>query len=159
LEEFLFNPLGGLISVLLYLSGGRMKIKVQPVIYWSFLILGTAVFGAIAWMTRSGKPYYIYSQLILFNLVCSLFLAPFVAKEVNLVGVGLAVFVLGTMGFVWDTVGFTYGWWTYYAVTGVAIGKVHIDDFNFFMFAPTSAISIYILTCRMLKTPQIQNDK
>jgi lycopene cyclase domain-containing protein len=159
LEEFIFNPLGGLISILLYIRGCQIKTLARPLIYWIFLVGGTAVFLTLGWVTRGRGPYYLYSQLVLYNFFCSLLLAPFVAKEMNLIGMSFSILVLSLLGYGWDTVGFKYGWWTYYAVTGIAIGYVHIEEFNFFLFAPVSAVSIYIVFCRILKTPQYENPK
>lgn len=157
LEEFIFNPLGGVISVLLYLQGHRIKVVINKAAYWAFTLSGTAFFCFIAWYTRDNGPYYLYSQLVLFNFACTLALAPFVADRINLVGLGLSIAALLTLGFGWDWVGFTKGWWTYFAVTGIKIGPVHFEEFNFFLFAPTAAVSVYALTCRLFKSPQYEN--
>lgn len=156
LEEFLFNPLGGLISVLLYLWGTKYKTKTSQAAYWTFTLVGTAVFSGIAWYTKDNKPYYLYSQLVLFNFICSIFLGIFSAKDINLIGLGLSIGTLTLLGFGWDYIGFKYGWWTYFAITKINVTVVPIEEFNFFLFAPTAAVSVYVTVCKAMKSTQFK---
>lgn len=158
LEEFIFNPLGGLISVLIYLMGSRIKTVTSPSVYASFLVAGTIPFAVLAFYYKQGSPNYLFSQLALFNFATSLCIVFFVAKHINLIGLALSVGVLSAVGFVWDAIGLYKGWWVYYAVSGINIGIVPIEEINFYLFAPTGAVSLYVLVCRLMKSPQYIND-
>lgn len=148
LEEFLFYPFGGALSILIYVSLENRHSLIKPGLYWGYLILGTLIFTGLAWFTRGNGPHYLTSQLIVYNIACCLVLAPFVAKRINLYGAILPALCLGTLGYFWDYIAFTYGWWDYHAITQIRISIVPIDDFNFFLYAPPSAISIYLVVFR-----------
>lgn len=154
LEELLFYPLGGGLCILFYLYGFKIKIIQNQKIYWTFLIIGNLTFGIIAWATRHNGPAYLYSQLFLYNTICSLALAPWVGKDINLTGLAIPIGILSVVGFIWDYIGFKYGWWVYHAITQIYISVVPLDDFNFFLFAPTAAVSIYVLICKLCNSPQ-----
>ncbi len=155
LEELLFYPLGGAFCILVYIAICKYSVRIQPLMHWVFLLAGTLVFGFLAWRYRANGPHYLTSQLIVYNLATGILLAPYVAKHVNLIGVAAPVAVLGTIGFFWDYVAFKYGWWAYHAITQIKISIVPIDDFNFFLYAPTSAVSLYAAFCRLFRKPQI----
>ncbi len=152
-EEFLFYPLGGMLCILMYVWGAKFGVVRKAIAYWLFIIVGTAVFAGLVWMTRDRKPAYIISQLILYNGICSFLLAPFVARDTNLVGLAVPIAALSVVGFAWNYVGFKYGWWAYHATMGINIDVVPIDDFNFFLFAPTAAVSIFLTVCKIFETP------
>lgn len=158
-EEFLFYPFGGLLCILLYVwrrSAGKPADFANPKAYWAYLVVGTLAFGALAWATWSRGPYYITSQIVLYNIACSMLLAPWTADRIDLKALGVPIVLLGIAGFAWDYVGFKYGWWAFHAVVGIKLlGVVHIDDFDFFCFAPPAAISIYIVFCRLFGSPQV----
>lgn len=97
-------------------------------------------------------PHYLYSQFVVYNGLC-LTMAPLVGHDMDLRALSLPVLVLGTVGFLWDHVAFKYGWWIYHAVTQIRIWLVPLDDFNFFFFAPTAAVSIYLAACRWFGLP------
>lgn len=158
IEEVLFYPLGGAFCLLVYvwiLTNSRLSRLVSPGFYWGYIFLGSAVFGTLAYLNRAEGPFYLYSQFVVYNFLCTFLLAPFVARRMNLAGMLAPVFLLGTIGYLWDVAAFSKGWWAYHAITQIKVGIVPIDDFNFFLFAPPSAISIYICFCRILKTPVV----
>lgn len=151
-EEILFYPLGGALCIILYVCTQSVELfqnKTNPLTYWTLLILGTSVSGALAWATQGNSPYYLNSQLFTYNFLCCLALAPFVAKEVNLAALSASILIMGTIGYVCDFLAVRHGWWGFYAVTGLHLYKVPLEEFNFFCFAPASAISIYV-ACRKL---------
>jgi lycopene cyclase domain-containing protein len=153
IEEVLFYPLGGLLCILFYLMGSRWADVKNAAAYWAFLIIGTGVFATLAWITREHKPYYVTSQLVLYNTLCSIFLAPFVARRINLLGLAVPIAILSVVGFAWNYIGFKYGWWAYHATMHINIDVVPIDDFNFFLFAPTAAISIFLAVRKFTDPP------
>jgi hypothetical protein len=155
IEEVLFYPFGGALCVLLYVWVSRKKRYTNVPLYWGFMIVGSAIFAALTWFTRENKPYYLYSQFILYNGLCSFLLAPFVAKRMNLLGLAAPIALLSIVGFIWDYIGFKYGWWVYHAITQIYVSVVPIDDFNFFLFAPTAGVSVYLMWCRLLKSPDV----
>jgi lycopene cyclase domain-containing protein len=63
-----------------------------------------------------------------------------------------SVAVLGTIGFIWDYLAFKFGWWTYNATTGVKVARIPVEDVNFYLMAPTAAISLYIAFCRLFRS-------
>ncbi len=158
LEEILFYPFGGILVLLVYVAVHRLKwvpVYKSATVYWIYLIVGTAILGTIAYLTRENVPMYLYSQLLVYNLCCCLLLAPFVAKDINLVAMLAPVFLLLPVGFLWDTVAIKYGWWTFHAITQIRIGTVPLDEFDFFFYAEPSAISIYLVYCRIFKMKPI----
>ncbi len=155
IEEVLFYPLGGMLCILFYLMGSRWAEKTNAAVYWAFILIGTAVFATLAYITREHGPYYVISQIILYNTLCSIFLAPWVAKRINLVGLATPIAILSVVGFAWNFIGFKFGWWAYHATMHINIDVVPIDDFNFFLFAPTAAVSIFLAVRRLTEpTPQ-----
>ncbi len=158
LEEILFYPFGGILVLFVYVAVHRLKwfpvYKSVPV-YWAYLIVGTAILTTIGYLTRENQPMYLYSQLVVYNLCCCIFLAPFVAKDMNLAAMLMPVVLLLPVGFLWDTVAIEYGWWTFHAITQIRIRTVPFDEFAFFFFAEPAALSIYFMYCRLLKTKPI----
>ncbi len=157
IEELLFYPLGGAICILFYLkmqTQAAFKNKISAKAYWIFIVLGTIVFTALVAARWHVKPYYLTSQLVLYNLLCTLLLAPWVAKNINLPGLALPVGILTVVGYSWNWIGFKYGWWVYNATTQIYLSVVPIDDCNFYFFAPTAAVSLYVFICQIFKSPQ-----
>lgn len=154
LEEFLIYPLGGAFSVFLYAwPTHKWGEKTNPAAYWAFLFAVTGVFAALAIAKFETRPYYLYSQFVLYNGL-SFALAPFVARQVSMPGFFASTIGLGIVGFVWDYFAFKYGWWVYNAITGVKIAGIPVEDINFYMMAPTAAISLYLSLCRLFGKPQ-----
>ncbi|MCB4757026.1 MAG: hypothetical protein LHV69_08400 [Elusimicrobia bacterium] len=157
-EEVLFYPFGGILCLFLYVAMLRLKWtrgKTSAFIYWGYLILGVIVFGSVAFLKRENGPHYLTSQLLTYNLICCLILAPFVARDINLVAMITPVLILGPTGYFWDFFALKFGWWDFHAITQIRIGPVPFDEFNFFFYAPPSAISIYLLYCRLCRRPPI----
>lgn len=157
LEEFLFYPFGGMLCLLVYISRYRPPGPRRPVHYWVFMTAGTALFAVLAWATRANGPYYLYSQFLVYNALCGLLLAPFAAKEVDMRALWAPVALLGSAGFGWDYVAFTYGWWDYHAITRIRVSIVPVDDFNFFLYAPAAAVSIYHCLCRLMGSAPVKD--
>ncbi len=154
LEEFLIYPLGGAFSIFVYtFSSRRLPRKCNAAVYWSFISLVTLLFVVLAVVKRDSHPYYLYSQFALYNALCFL-LAPLVAKDVNLPGLFVSVFALGSVGFVWDYFAFKFGWWVYNAITQVKVIGIPVEDFNFYSLATVSAIVLYVLFCRRFAVSQ-----
>ena len=145
LEEFVIYPIGGALSIFLYAVAGRRVSNPRPGLLWVFLVGTTLVFGAIAALSDT-RPFYLYSQLLLYNALC-LALAPVAARRLAFAGLAASVGVLGLVGFGWDHLAFTFDWWIYTAITGIRIGRVPIEDVNFYLMAPTAAISLYVFFC------------
>jgi len=160
-EEVLFYPFGGILVIFLYVVSFR--IKWLPVVqsakaYWIYLIVGTILFGGAAIATRHNNPNYLYSQLITYNLICCLMLAPLVAKDMNLIGMCIPIVLLLPTGYLWDFIALKYGWWDFHAITQIRVGPVPLDEFNFFFYAEPAAISIYLAYCKLLKVPQFNSE-
>jgi lycopene cyclase domain-containing protein len=148
LEEFVIYPIGGAFSIYLYLAGSRgLSARSRPWLVGSFLTGVTALFIAVAVLAKQPSPY-LHSQLFVFNTLC-LLLAPLIISSMKLRGLLVAVGVLGAIGFVWDHLAFSFDWWIYAAVTGIRLGRVPIEDVNFYLMAPTAAISIYLAFRRL----------
>lgn len=146
-EEILFYPFGGALCILLYLSADSInpfRNAKNSAAYLAFVLLGTAVFAATAWATRANGPYYLLSQLFTYNILCCLLLAAFVRKEINLAALCAPILLVGAAGFIWDFFAIKHGVWRYNAVTGITVLNVPIEEFNFYLFAPTSAAAIYL---------------
>lgn len=154
-EEFLFYPLGGAFSILVYVWITKRWNWTHGALYWAYLAAGSLGFGILAITTAANGPYYLYSQFVVFNGLCGVALAPFVARRINLWGAWAPVLVLGVVGYLWDHVAFTRGWWAYHAIAGLHVGIVPVDDFNFFLYAPPAACSIYLLVCRRFGSPTV----
>lgn len=155
LEEFLIYPLGGMFSVFLYAwPTQKWGSKPKPAFYYAFIVLETLAFAVLAYIKRDTAPWYLYSQFVLYNGI-SLALAMFVAKDVSIPGFLASTVGLGIVGFIWDYFAFKYGWWIYHAITGVKILNIPVEDINFYMMAPTAAITLYLLLCRLFHRPQV----
>jgi len=157
-EEVLFYPFGGVLCIFIYVYlVSTLKIEFQKsTIFWCFIMMGTLAFVGIAWVTRHFQPSYLYSQLVTYDLLCCLVLAPIVARTINLLTLSAPILLLGTAGYFWDFFAVKYGWWAFHAVTQIKLWTVPLDEFNFFLFGPTSAISIYLTFCALLRLPQIR---
>jgi hypothetical protein len=160
-EEVLFYPFGGILTIFIYIfvsvhtRGVKQK---SGALYWLFLVIGSLFFGGIAYAARDKVPFYLYSQLLVYNLVCCLLLAPLIAKEMNLLAMSVPILLLGTTGFFWDYYAIKYGWWQFHAVTKIYLNTVPLDEFNFFFYGPPSAIAIYLAFCRLFGVPQITDN-
>ena len=151
-EELVFYPAGGALSILLYVTWARTPPLPRARTYVGFLLVGTLAFAA-ATLGSTGRPYYLYSQLVVYNLLICGGLAPFVAQRIDLRGLAVSVSVMASLGYLWDVVAFLNGWWEYHAITGFRLGVVPLDDFDFFLFGPTAAVSIYELMPSLMSLP------
>jgi lycopene cyclase domain-containing protein len=151
-EELLFYPAGGALSVLLYAAWARRPPVPQPRAYVAFLIVGTLA-SAIVSQLGAAAPYYLYSQLVVYNAGVCGGLAPVVTQRIDVRGLAGSVSIMTSLGYSWDVVAFLNGWWQYHAITGLRLGVVPLDDFDFFLFAPTAAISVYELARSLMGAP------
>lgn len=155
LEEFIIYPIGGAFSIFFYvLFSRKIPGNPRPAAYFSFLALVTLPFVVLAVTHADHRPYYLYSQFALYNALCFVLAFP-IAKHMRLSGVLGSVLVLGAIGYGWDFLAFRYGWWVYNAITGVKINGIPIEDVNFYLLAPTAAISLYVGLCRVFKLNQL----
>jgi len=143
IEEVIFYPAGGALCILLYLAFARRPVRPRPDIYVVFLILGTALFATLGLSHAGQRPYYLYSQLIVYNLLVCGMLSPAVAHRIDLRGFIVTTLLMASVGYIWDHVAFVGTWWEYHAITQLHLGLVPFDDVDFFMFAPAAAISVY----------------
>jgi hypothetical protein len=158
LEEFVIYPIGGALAIYLYLRvASRFQATPRPGSFWALLLGTTAIFGAIALCTDA-RPFYLYSQLLVYNGLC-LALAPFTSKSLKFAGLVASIAILGSIGFLWDFLAFTFQWWTYTAITGLRIGPVPIEDINFYLLAPTAAISLYVFFCRYFPSSSLSSNR
>ncbi|MBN1594594.1 lycopene cyclase domain-containing protein [candidate division FCPU426 bacterium] len=148
LEEILFYPLGGILSILVYvalreagLSGG----KVDRSYFWILAGITLLVLAAAAYsFWKHGKvPWYILSQVVLYNgISLGLYFRP--SGRIAAGPALLSVLIMTVVGFFWNWLAFTQGWWKYYAVLGwMWPPQVPVDDWNFYLFAPLAAMSLY----------------
>jgi hypothetical protein len=148
LEEMLFYPLGGALSILVYQRLKSRNESAPRAGLGTFCLLAVMTAAAvvaifIAQAQHGRWAYYLISQLVLFNgLTLILWWVP---RARFLVGpTSLAVLGMTVIGFAWNWLAFTQGWWTYHAVLGWMFPpRVPVDDWNFFIFAPLAAISLY----------------
>ena len=158
LEEFLIYPMGGAFSIFFYaFATRRFSTASVPVAVWSYLAVISAAFVALGISKADTRPYYLYSQLLLYNGLC-LILAPFAASRINLRGLIFSAVILGTIGFIWDYFAFKFEWWVYFAITGLKIEGIPIEDVNFYLMAPAAAITLYVALCRGFGVPQTPTD-
>ncbi len=142
-EEVIFYPAGGALCILLYLAFAGRPARARPGVYVAFLILGTSLFAALGLAHAAQRPYYLYSQLLVYNLVVCGMLAPAVAHRIDFRGFAGTTQLMAIVGYMWDHVAFVGTWWEYHAITQLHLGLVPLDDIDFFLFAPAAAISIY----------------
>ncbi|MBI4052042.1 MAG: hypothetical protein HY400_06015 [Elusimicrobia bacterium] len=153
LEEFLFYPFGGILCIFLYnFCSSRFQKNKSPADTWTLLGAGNLLFLVLSLYSRSETPSYLYSQFIVYNLL-TLALAPFIVRTIHLPALSVPIVLMGVVGFFWDHAAFKYNWWVYNTDTKIRFFFVPLDDFNFFIFAPSAAISIYINLCRLYKLP------
>ncbi|MDE2290725.1 MAG: hypothetical protein KGL53_01475 [Elusimicrobia bacterium] len=157
IEEVLFYPLGGALAVLAYLCARDERRPPRPGLLWAFLLTGTAIFAGLAAARWGRHPYYVVSQLVVYNTLCGILLAPWAAPKVDVAALALPVAGLGILGFLWNYVGFKYGWWVYHATLGLNVSVEPVDDFNFFLFAPTAAVLVYHAACRLTGSPPLED--
>jgi hypothetical protein len=148
LEEVLFYPLGGALSILVYQklkSRNRSTQRAGLGTFWLLAGLTAAAVGAIfiAQAQHGRWAYYLISQVVLFNgLTLILWWVP--RARFFVWPAALAVLGMTVIGFAWNWLAFTQGWWTYYAILGWMFPpRVPVDDWNFYIFAPLAAISLY----------------
>ncbi|MEW6515762.1 MAG: lycopene cyclase domain-containing protein [candidate division FCPU426 bacterium] len=148
LEEVLFYPLGGALSVLIYLklkSLGRFSKRADLAAMLVLAGITALAMGLIIYVrvSRGHWAYYLISQLALFNaLTLVLWWIPRARFLLGPATVG--VLGMTCIGFFWNWLAFTQGWWAYHATLGWMFPpRVPIDDWNFFLFAPLAAISLY----------------
>jgi lycopene cyclase domain-containing protein len=144
-EEVIFYPAGGALCILLYLAFARQPARPRRGIYVAFLVLGTTLFATLALSHGAQRPYYLYSQLLVYNLLVCGTLAPMVAHRIDFRGFAATTPLMAIVGYVWDHVAFVGAWWKYHAITQLHLGLVPFDDLDFFLFAPAAAISIHEL--------------
>jgi len=159
LEEFLIYPIGGAFSIFLYaLPTRKMAVANSAAFFWFFTLTITGAFVALGWVKQDTRPFYLYSQLVLYNGLC-LLLGPWAARHVNAKGLLVSVGVLGAIGSVWDYYAFKFGWWVYHAITNVKVAGVPVEDVNFYLMGPAAAIALYVVLCRVSGVPQVPADK
>jgi len=147
LEEAFFYPLGGALSILLYAALTRTAAPEKGTGRgFCFFIIALTLCGAAAVavsMLNGGRPYYLISQIILYNgLAAGLW--PWTHGRIGARPALLATAVMTGIGFFWNWLAFTQGWWSYHAVLGwMWPAAVPVDDWNFYIFAPLAAISLY----------------
>lgn len=159
IEEVLFYPLGGILCIFIYARISdipRFRTATWPKGHWIYLAVGTVFFASVAFAYRRDGPFYLLSQLITYNFLCCFCLAPFVARRINPVGQLAPSLILGTVGFFWDFYAMKVGLWQFHAIT-FRVLTVPIDEFNFFLYAPTSAASIYLVYCRVFQLPPLRS--
>jgi len=144
-EEVIFYPAGGALCILLYLASARRPARPRRGLYVAFLVLVTAFFATLALSHAAERPYYLYSQLLVYNVLVCGTLAPAVSHRIDFRGFAVATEVMAITGYVWDHLAFVRGWWEYHAITQLHLGLVPLDDVDFFLVAPAAAISIYEL--------------
>ena len=158
-EEFLIYPIGGAFSIFLYaLPTRKWPVATSAPFFWFFIVAVTAAFSGLAWWKHDTRPFYLYSQLVLYNGL-SFVLAPFSASRVNIKGLLISALTLGAVGSVWDYFAFRYAWWVYYAITNVKVAGVPVEDVNFYLMAPAAAIALYVALCRMFGQSQVPAEK
>lgn len=148
LEEILFYPLGGALSILIYIAIHKRDIAANPVgkkYIWILVGITGIILACVVYSTLTlGKaPWYIISQVILFN---GLSIGLWFRKTHRLAAnpALLAIFGMTIIGFFWNWIAFTKNWWSYHAVLGWHFPpQVPVDDWNFFIFAPLAAVSLY----------------
>jgi hypothetical protein len=149
LEEFVIYPIGGALSIYSYTRLSQMlDATPQPRLLWASLLGITAVFGSLAVLHSETQPFYLISQLALYNTLC-LVLALFTSASLKMSGLVATIALLGSVGFVWDYLAFTRDWWIYTATMGLKWGPVPVEDINFYVLAPTAAILLYVFFCNL----------
>jgi lycopene cyclase domain-containing protein len=147
-EEFLFYPLGGALSVLIYnafLQSDLTRKIYNKRLFWGMIIAtGTAALAVVVSTIQQGKiPIYIISQLGLYNGL-SLGFWPWGGSKVEARSALFSIAIMTVIGFLWNWLGFTQTWWFYHATLGWEWpAQVPVDDWNFYLFAPLAAISLY----------------
>jgi hypothetical protein len=142
-EEVIFYPAGGALCILLYLASAHRPARPRRGSYVAYLLCGTAFFATLALSHAPQRPYYLYSQLLVYNLLVCGTLAPVVAQHIDFRGFAVATQLMAMVGYVWDHLAFVDAWWEYHAITQLHLGLVPLDDVDFFLFAPAAAISVY----------------
>jgi lycopene cyclase domain-containing protein len=147
LEEALFYPLGGLLSILCYFSlSGRFANSRPTGRVWFFFMLMLTLAGlaaVVVSLIQGHHPYYITSQIVLFNGLSLIFWF-FIRGQMLWKPMLLTVIFMTCIGFLWDWIAFNLGWWEFHAILGwMWPPQVPIDDWDFFIFAPIAAASWY----------------
>lgn len=149
LEEFLFYPLGAFLAISIYAISDNYFKKIYSFKFLLFYnLFFTGIFFLLCLLAPS-PPYFLYSQFLVFNLI-SFWGMKSIAPKINLTAILFCVVCLTVIGFVWDFFAFKYGWWDYLAITQIKVLKIPIDDFNFYLFAPFAAVTIYIFLSNLL---------
>lgn len=148
LEELLFYPLGGSLSILVYIAWSGQDCDQARAGKSYLLILGgitlCVLLAVLVYLRQNGKiPWYVLSQVVLFNGL-SIGLWFRASSRVLARPAALTVAVLTVIGFFWNWLAFTQTWWAYHATLGWMFPpQVPVDDWNFFIFAPLAAASLY----------------
>ena len=147
LEECLFYPLGGALSILVYVlaAGPHQRDCRHPGMLALFAggTLAALAAAAVSASQQNRPPAYLISQLVLYNGL-TLVLGFRVAARVKRPALLGAVAAMTGIGFFWNWFAFTRGWWSYHAVLGWFFPpRVPVDDWNFFLFAPAAAVVLY----------------
>jgi len=148
-EEALFYPLGGALCLLFYVGWTRWRVppaEPKPLALGSGLVVLTTAAAAavlLGFLLLRRQPAYLASQIVLYNGLCFLLWPK--TRDRILFGPALAtVGLMLAIGFFWDWLAFTRGWWEYHAVLGwYWPPRVPVDDWNFYFSAPLAAISCY----------------
>lgn len=147
-EEVLFYPLGGALSILVYLAvsqyfGFVKCAKKGYLVGISIITIGSIVATVISIIHFQKMPFYIISQIVLFNGL-SIGVGLMKKQYIILKGAWFSVLIMSIIGFFWNWIAFTQTWWSYHATLGWFLPThVPVDDWNFFVFAPLAAISLY----------------
>lgn len=150
-EEAVFYPAAGALCIALYVLGERLGTTPFPRAYGALVLVGTLLFAGLSWLEWDEQPYYLLSQVVLYNCIVTLPLCPVVSRRVSVQGFVTCVGIMATIGAIWDQC--CYGnWWTYHAATPYQVLGVPLDDLNFFVFAPTAALSIYLALAEALES-------
>ncbi|MCK5219851.1 hypothetical protein KAR10_10015, partial [bacterium] len=122
LEEALFYPFGGALCILLYDVFVRQcrsaKTGGYPLlIAITVLTLTVIILVLISIFTYGKQPAYVISQLVLYNGLCFV-LWPKIGFRILMKPALITVVVMTIIGFFWDWLAFTRGWWEYHAILG-----------------------------------------
>lgn len=143
LEEAVFYPCAGALCLSLYGLGTRSGSRSIGVAYVGAVWGGSFAVLALVLALWDSRPYYLLSQLVLYNVIVAVPLSGVASRRASATGLLVAVGGMALIGIGWDLA--AYGsWWTYHANTGIFLGGVPLDDVNFFLFAPAAAVSVYV---------------
>ncbi len=147
IEEALFYPLGGALSIMLYtvFKVKLEKFTIPPIFLYLNIVLVTIFLLVLTGISinTNHQPVYIVSQFVLYNGLC-LLMWQWAGKKIHVLSMWTCVLLMTIIGFIWNWIGFTQNLWSYHATLGWMWPQgVPIDDWNFYLFAPMAAVSLY----------------